>query len=40
MRVYGVEVEAMPRDELILYKRRLGWEVDLIDREHLTGEVS
>ncbi|CAN5648509.1 hypothetical protein BH24ACT22_BH24ACT22_10710 [soil metagenome] len=34
--VFGVEVEVMPKDELIRYKRHLGREVDLIDIEQLT----
>jgi len=40
VRVYGVEVEVMPKDELIRYKRRLGRKVDLIDIEQLTSDVS
>jgi hypothetical protein len=36
IRVFGVEVEVMPKDELIRYKRRLGREVDLNDVEQLT----
>lgn len=34
--VFGVEVEVMPKDELIRYKRHLGREVDLTDIEQLT----
>ena len=36
MRVFGVEVEVMPKDELVRYKRHLGREVDIIDAEQLT----
>lgn len=36
IRVFGVEVKVMPKDELIRYKRHLGREVDLIDVEQLT----
>jgi hypothetical protein len=39
VRVFGVEVEAMPKDELIRYKRHLGREVDLIDIEQLTSDA-
>lgn len=31
-----MEIEAMPKDELVRYKRQLGREVDLIDVEELT----
>ncbi len=37
LRVFGVEAEVMPKDELVLYKRRLGREVDIIDLEQLTA---
>lgn len=37
--VFGIEVEAMPKDELIRYKRHLGREVDLIDIEQLTSDA-
>ncbi len=40
IRVFGVEAEVMPKDELIRYKRRLGREVDLIDVEQLTTRCS
>lgn len=36
-RIFGVEVEVIPKDELIRYKASLGREVDLVDIDQMMG---